>query len=119
MSYPARAEGLGNYDKSLKWIHNDTKKVIFFFCLYIYADDIAILANTLAQAETLLHSLERTTGGIGLHVNARKTEYMCLNQTGDLSTLGGSSLKLVAKFTYIGSSVSSTEKDIDTPLAKA
>ena len=40
------------------------------------------------------------------------------NQTGDISTLGGTSLKLVDKFTYLGSSVSSTEKDIDT-LTKA
>ena len=44
---------------------------------------------------------------------------MCFNQTGDISTLGGSSLKLVNKFTYLGSSVSSTEKDIDTRLTKA
>ena len=67
----------------------------------------------------LLHSLERATAGIGLHVNAQKTDYMCFNQTGDISTQGGSSLKLVDKFTYLGSSVSSTEKDIDTRLAKA
>ena len=84
-----------------------------------YADDIAILANTPSQAETLLHSLEQATAGIGLHVNAHKTEYMCFNQTGDISTLNGSSLKLVDKFTYLGSSVSSTEKDIDTQLTKA
>ena len=45
-------------------------------------------------------------------------EYMCFNQTGDISILGGSSLKLVDKFTYLGSSVSSTEKDIDTWLTK-
>ena len=73
-----------------------------------YADDIALLANAPAKAETLLHSLERATAGIGLQVNAHKTEYMCFNQTGDISTLGGSSLKLVDKFTYLGSSVSST-----------
>ena len=42
-----------------------------------YADDIAILTNTPNQAETLLHSLERVIAGIGLHVNAQKTEYMC------------------------------------------
>ena len=42
-----------------------------------YADDLAILANTPNQAETLLHSLERAAAGIGLHVNANKTEYMC------------------------------------------
>ncbi len=40
-------------------------------------------------------------------------------QTGDISTLNGSSLKLVDKFTYLGSSISSTETDIDTQLAKA
>ena len=44
---------------------------------------------------------------------------MCYNQTGDISALDGTSLKLVDKFTYIGSSVSSTEKDIDTRLTKA
>ena len=37
-----------------------------------YADDIALLANAPAQAETLLHSLERAVAGIGLHVNAHK-----------------------------------------------
>ena len=37
---------------------------------------------------------------------------MCYNQTGDINTL-------VDKFTYLGSSVSSTEKDIDTRLTKA
>ena len=44
---------------------------------------------------------------------------MCYNQTGNISTLDGSSLKLVDKFTYLRSSVSSTEKDIDTRLMKA
>ena len=35
---------------------------------------------------------------IGLHVNAHKAEYMCYNQTGDISTLDRTSLKLVDKF---------------------
>ena len=55
-----------------------------------YADDIALLGNAPAQTETLLHSLERAAAGIGLHVNAHKMEYMCFNQTGDISTLNGS-----------------------------
>ena len=84
-----------------------------------YADDIAILANTPNQAETLLHSLEQAATGIGLYVNAHKTEYMCYIQTGDISTLEGAPLKLVDKFTYLGTSVASTEKDIDTRLTKA
>ena len=84
-----------------------------------YADDIAILANTPDQAETLLHSLERAAEGIDLYVNAHKTEYMCYNQMGDISILEGTPLKLVDKFTYLGSSVESTEKDIETRLTKA
>ena len=44
---------------------------------------------------------------------------MCYNQTGDISTLNGTPLKLGDKFTYLGSSVASTEKDIDTRLTKA
>ena len=38
-----------------------------------YADDTMLLANTPTQAESLLHCLEQTTGGIGLHENADKT----------------------------------------------
>ena len=44
---------------------------------------------------------------------------MCFNQAGDISTREGTSLKLVDKFIYQGSSVSSTEKDIVTRLTKA
>ena len=44
---------------------------------------------------------------------------MRYNQTGEISTLEGTSLKLVDKFTNLGNSVSSTEKDIDTQLTKA
>ena len=84
-----------------------------------FADDIAILANTPKQAETLLNSLGRAATGLGLHVNKHKREYMCFNQTGDISTLEGTPLKLVDKFTYLGISISSTEKDIDTRLTKA
>ena len=70
------------------------------------------------QAESLLHSLEQATGGIGLHLNADKTEYMCFNEKGDISTLNSGSLKLVNKFTYRGNNISSTEKNIKMQLAK-
>ena len=84
-----------------------------------YADHIALLANTPTQAKSLLHSLEWAAGGIGLHVNADKTGHMCFNQRSVISTLNGGSLKLVDKFTYLGSNVSSTKNDINTRLAKA
>ena len=44
---------------------------------------------------------------------------MCFNQRGDISTLNGSSLKLIDKFTFLGRSVSSTENNINTRIAKA
>ena len=63
--------------------------------------------------------MERAAASISLYVNAHKTEYMCYNQTGDISTLDRTPLKLVDKFTYLGSSVESTEKDMETRLTKA
>ena len=38
-----------------------------------YADDVALLANSSTQAESLLHNLERAAGNIDLHVNADNT----------------------------------------------
>ena len=72
-----------------------------------------------AQVENLLQSVERAAAGLGLNVNADKMEYMCFYQRGDISTLKGGPLKLVDKFTFLGSCVSSTEKDINTRQAKA
>ena len=79
-----------------------------------YADDIALLANTYAQGESLPHCPEREAAGIGLHINADKTGNMCFNQI-----LNGSPLKLMDKFNYLGRSASSNEKGINTRLVKA
>ena len=73
----------------------------------------------ITAANNKINCLKRAAAGIRLHVNAHKTEFMCFNQKGDISTLDGTSLKLLDKFTYLESSVSSTEKDIDTRLTKA
>ena len=84
-----------------------------------YADAIGLLANTPIQAKSLPHSLEQAAGGIGLHVNTVKTEFMCFNKKSDFSTLNSGSLKLVDKFNYLGNSISSAENDINTWLVKA
>ena len=60
-----------------------------------YIDDITLLANTPAQAESRLHSLELAASDIGLHVNTDKTVFLCFNQQGYISTLNGRSLNLV------------------------
>ena len=82
-------------------------------------NDIALLLNTSAQAKSLLHSLEQAADDIGLQVNADKTENMWFNQSGDISTLNVGSLKSVHKFTYLRSSVSSTENNINTRQVNA
>ena len=87
-------------------------QIYFYTHTHTYIYDIVLLANTPIQAESLLHSLEQTAGGIGFHVNADKTEYMSSNQKGDIFTLVGGSLKSVDKFMYLRSSISSTENDI-------
>ena len=63
----------------------------------------------------------KAAGCIGLRVNADKTEYICFNQNQirDISTLTRTSLKLLDNFTYLGSSLSSIENDINTRLAEA
>ena len=53
------------------------------------ADDLTLFPNTAAQANSLLHSQEQTAEGIGLYVNANKTEYMCFKQKGAISILCG------------------------------
>ena len=81
-------------------------------------DDIALLVNTLSQAESLQHSLERVAGSTSLHVNTDKTECMCINKRGDISTPNGISLKLGSKSTYLRNIISSRENDINTQLTK-
>ena len=46
-------------------------------------------------------------------------EYMWFNKKGDIFILNRGFLKLVDKFIYLGSNVSSTENDITVQLAKA
>ena len=46
-----------------------------------YADDLALFSDTINHEEKLLHALEYASAGIGLYVNAKKTEYVCYNQS--------------------------------------
>ena len=68
-----------------------------------------LLANTPAKAEFLLISLEQTAEGISLHINANKIDYICFKREGAIFNLSGRPLKLVDKFTYFDSNISSTE----------
>ena len=83
------------------------------------ADDQAILTNTPAQAESLLHCLKPVAGDIDFYVNPSKTELMCFKQEGAIFTLRGKLLKLVDQFTYLGSNILSIESDAIIRIGKA
>ena len=83
-----------------------------------YADDIAFLANTSTKVESLLYSVEQAAGDIGFHVNTNKTDYMCFNREGPISTLNGVPQKLIDNFTYLAIRVSSTESNVRLRLIK-
>ena len=78
-----------------------------------FADDIALIAGTLANAQNLLHSLESAANSVGLFLNETKTEY--INRTSDIlshiKTLAGTVLKEKDDYVYLGSHISSSEKD--------
>ena len=77
-----------------------------------------ILRRHTTQAESPLHSLKQATGHNDLNVNVNKTGQMCFKQEGPTFTLSVEPLKLVNKFTCLGSSISSTESDDNIRLAK-
>ena len=68
--------------------------------------------------ESLLHSQEQAVRGIGLYVNADKTEFLCVKQDETISTISGKPLKLVDQFTHFGSNISSTEIDDNICIGK-
>ena len=84
-----------------------------------YADDLALLADSISGATQLLHSLEQSAKNIGLYVNTKKTEFIAYNCNGNISNISGNNLNCVDSFVYLGSSIASTETDIKTRLGKA
>ena len=63
-----------------------------------YEDHQLFLANTSAQAESLLHSLEHVARGIGHNFNWDEIDFICFNQDCNKSSLNGKSLKLLTVY---------------------
>ena len=85
-----------------------------------FADDLALLSNSLEQAQELLTRLENAAKQIGLHINNSKTEYMLFNQDeGDLKTLDGDVLNQVEDFQYLGAWLNTCSKDINIRIGRA
>ena len=87
----------------------------------LFADDIALLANEIWQAQELLSRVESEAAKVGLAVNAKKTEFMAFNfsEPIEIKTIGGSKLKEVLNFKYLGGWMNSTENDFNIRKALA
>ena len=70
-----------------------------------YADDIALLEDTISEAQDLLLNVEAACQSIGLYLNVGKTKYMHLNPSSEvqLCSLDGTTIEIVDDFKYLGS----------------
>ncbi len=71
-----------------------------------FADDLALLSDTIEKAQNLLSDLESAAEKVGLRLNAGKTEYMTLNIDEDADAIvssSGTQLKQEQDFKYLGS----------------
>ena len=82
-----------------------------------FADDIALISQSLANAQDLLQSLEEASNCVGLYLNETKAEYMnkCnSNANSGIRTLQQTLLKLVDDYKYLKSHISSSLEDLIT-----
>ena len=86
-----------------------------------FADDIALVSDSIEKAQALLLSVEGECQKMGLQLNAKKTEVMTFNfnEKAKITTKNGTILAVKEDFKYLGSYISSTEKDIRVRKAHA
>ena len=79
-----------------------------------FADDIALMAEELEQAQDFLHCVQENAAKIGLHLNSDKTEFMSFNQVQDtvLKTVNNENIKKVDNFKYLGAWIDDTANDV-------
>ena len=80
-----------------------------------FADDIALLENSIALANKQLQKLALVAKEVGLEINIDKTEYIIynINNEEERVILNNQELKKVDDFRYLGSMMKSTESDFE------
>ena len=87
-----------------------------------FADDIGLVSSCLENAQALLHSLESASNSVGLYLNETKTQYInhctvnntnTTNNISEIKSLNDTVLKQVEDYIYLGSFISSSEKDFN------
>jgi hypothetical protein len=69
-----------------------------------FADDLALLSNTVSNAQLLLNNLEHAAAQVGLRINHRKTHNMCVGAAstpGDKLQVAQGELDQVEDFCYV------------------
>ena len=87
-----------------------------------FADDVALITDTIEGAKLLLDRLEIAAQSLGLVMNCSKTKFMTLNIPEEESSLVGSTenqLEKVNNFVYLGAWIATTERDLKFRKAKA
>ena len=86
-----------------------------------FADDLALLASEIRNAQEMLTRLEMEASKVGLHLNVEKTEVMVFNQENDfdIKAKSGEIIKNVDEFKYLGSYIGSSTHDVKVRKALA
>ena len=86
-----------------------------------FADDLALLAEEMEQAQEVLQRLESEAEKVGLMCNAKKTEVQAFNQDRPvvIQAKNGETLKVVENFKYLGAWTHSSSSDISVRKALA
>ena len=87
-----------------------------------FADDVALVTDTIEGAKLLLDRLETAALSVGLAMNDSKTKFVTLNtpeETCSLTSNTGNQLEHVPDFIYLGSWIATTERDLRVRKAKA
>ena len=80
---------------------------------------VSITADAITNVTVLLHNLENAANDVGLYINVSKTKSISFNQQGSIQTVSEESIKSLESFTYLGSEINSTEKDMKLRIAYA
>ena len=85
-----------------------------------FADDLALLTNTVGEAQRFLYSVEDAAKTVGLHLNEEKTKFMKANcnEEATIRARVGDVIECVSDFKYLGCYLQSTH-DFKVRKAKA
>ena len=130
-------------DITIKVSQSNTEQMVEFFNLqrlraktkvlnllardFLYADDCALAANTLEDAQEIVNCFATSASRFGRSINIKKTEVICQSRpnsshSGGILHINNTPLVSVEKFCYLGSVLSrdaTIDEDVTQRIAKA